>query len=442
MPFSLKTIILFLLVFTPTLLVLPSLQSTPLHTIERAIIVDVYPPWDTIDSGVAECIVEAVRYAEENNIVLIMRVNSYGGYLDSAFTIGDAVYYSKTPVVVYVENKALSAGTLVILPADYIGLKKGSIIGAMKPVIIDPVSGQVVFVNESKILEPIIGKAKVYAERRSRNLTLVNEFIVNAKVVSSREAVEWSVADVEVSDFDEFLSVLDGLKIERGGVVYELKIKSVEEYSCSVRSRFISILSNTYLANILLTIGVLASIFALVSGKLVVLPLAVAFILLGLMGTGINPNLVSLFFILLGGVLLAVELFILPGFGIVGITGIILLLLGFTLLPMYTPTGIAPSESYVLMLRVFIIGLSVVFGGFFGIVLFKVVQVKRKKPISYTPIGKTGVAADPIGPGLIGYVKIEGEYWRAVSSEYISPGEEVVVVEMREDGILVVAKKK
>jgi len=161
-----------------------------------------------------------------------------------------------------------------------------------------------------------------------------------------------------------------------------------EEYSCSVRSRFISILSNTYLANILLTIGVLASIFALVSGKLVVLPLAVAFILLGLMGTGINPNLVSLFFILLGGVLLAVELFILPGFGIVGITGIILLLLGFTLLPMYTPTGIAPSESYVLMLRVFIIGLSVVFGGFFGIVLFKVVQVKRKKPISYTPIGK------------------------------------------------------
>jgi len=68
--------------------------------------------------------------------------------------------------------------------------------------------------------------------------------------------------------------------------------------------------------------------------------------------------------------------------------------------------------------------------------------VKRKKPISYTPIGKTGVAADPIGPGLIGYVKIEGEYWRAVSSEYISPGEEVVVVEMREDGILVVAKKK
>jgi len=385
-----------------------------------------------------------LKAAEDAGAVLIYRVNSYGGYLDAAFSIGDAIYGSKAITVAYVESKALSAGTLIVLPADIVVAQKGSVLGAMQPVLVNPITGEVTFVNESKIVEPVLGKARIYAEHSGRNASLVEEMVLRAKVVDSSTALKQRLVDYEVAGFDEFLSILQqGLRVEKGGVVYELRIKPdlVRPFSCSLRSRTLSLLSNAYLSNILISIGVLATIFALVSGKLAVLPMAVAIMLLGLVGAGINPNVVSLILITLGTVLLALELFVIPGFGIIGVSGVVLLTLGFALLPAYIPTGVAPTEEYVNALRAFIVGTSVVLGGFFGLVLFKVVEARRKRPVTYSPEGKLGVAMDELEPGKVGFVKIEGEVWRAVSSERVGAGEEVVVVKMRDDGVLVVKKK-
>lgn len=411
--------------------------------VREAVLVDITPPWDSIDSGTAECIIDAIKFAEGRNAALIYRVESYGGYLDAAYSIADAIFYSKTITIAYVERKAYSAATFILLPADYIALQRGSTIGAMQPVLVNPVTGEIVFVNESKVIEPIVGKARVYATSKGRNVSLIEDFVYKSRVVDSTTAVSSGIADVEVSDFNELLSKLHSLTLKKNGVTYELQVTaaSVITYSCSLRSRFLSMLSNAYLSNILVTIGVLAAIFGLVSGKLIVLPLAIAMILLGLVGVGVNPNVVSLVLIVLGATLLALELFVLPGFGIAGVSGIVMLTLGFALLPAYIPTGIAPTEEYLLALRAAIIGTSVTLGAFFGLVLFKVIQVKRKKPVSYTPEGKVGVAISNIEPGAVGFVKVEGEYWRATSEEHIREGEEVVVVSMRSDGILVVKKK-
>jgi membrane-bound serine protease (ClpP class) len=438
----LKFFIFITIALTLTALLVPvALEAQLAKSIETGLLVEVAPPWDTIDQGVAECVLDALKYAESSGYALILRVNSYGGYLDSAFAIGDAIYDSRVPVLAFIEGKALSAATLIVLSADVVGVKRGSILGAMKPVIVNPVTGEVQFVNESKIIEPVVKKAVVYAERSGRNTSLVMEMVYQAKTVDSTEAVRLGLADYETNTLEELLERLSGKVIKRGDVMYELKIKRLEAYSCSLRSRFLSALSNAYLANLLLSIGVLTFIFALVSGRFVVLPIAIALILLGLISTGVSPNTISLLFIVLGAALLAVELFVIPGFGFVGISGIILLLLGFALLPMYIPTGVAPTEEYVAALRAFLIGVSVALGGFFGLVMFKVIEIKRKKPISYTPEGKVGVALDEIKPGSIGYVKVEGEYWRATSTEEIKPSEGVVVVKIREDGVLVVKKK-
>ena len=417
-------------------------MSSPGSTVYReALLVEITPPWDTIDSGVAECVSEAVRVAEERGAVLLIKVDSYGGYLDAAFTIGDRLYYAKTLTVAYVENKALSAGTLIILPVDLVAARRGSVIGAMQPVIVNPVTGEITFLNESKIINPILRKAEVYAERAGRNTSLIRAFITEALTVDSRKAVESGVVDLEVTGYDELLGILRNYSLTRNNVTYRLEISRVEPFSCSFRSRMLSLLSNAYLANVLVSIGVLATIFALVSGRLAILPLTIALILLGLVGTGLNPNVVSVFLIVLGAVLLAVELFVLPGFGVIGISGIVLLTLGFTLLPMYIPTGAVPSEEYVTALRAFVIGISITLGTFFGLVIFKVIEAKRAKPYEYTPRGKIGVAVEDIKPGSPGFVKVEGELWRAVSTEEINVGEEVVVLDVRSDGVLVVKKK-
>lgn len=411
--------------------------------ITRAIILEVTPPWDTIDTGVAECFIEAVDRVKADRVVLIYRVNSYGGYLDAAFTIADTLFHSSVVSIAVVENKALSAGTFIILPADYIAIQKGSIMGAMKPVIVDPVTGQVTFVNESKIIEPVLKKAEVYAQARNRNISVIREFVYEAKVLDSSSSIQYRVADVEISVFEELFKHLENRIIEKNGVKYRILINplSAERFTCSIRSRFLSILSNPYLANVLLSIGILATIFAIASGRVVMLPITIAMALLGLIGTGFNPNLISALLIALGVVLLAVELFVIPGFGVVGVSGIVLLTIGFALLPLYVPAGALPGEEYITALRVFIFGTATTLGVFFGIVLFKVIQIRKKKPVAYTPEGKEGYAIDDIKPGSMGFVKIEGEYWRAISSKEIKTGERVVVIAIREDGVLVVDKK-
>ena len=436
--------ILCLFILTLVLVITPLGLSTPSsaeETISRGFLLEVVSPWDTIDSGVAECIISAIESAEQGNRILIIRVNSYGGYLDAAFDIGDKIYDSRIPVVAYVEKKALSAGTLIILPTDVIAMEKGAIIGAMQPVMVNPTTGEVTFVNESKILNPIIDKARVYAARKYRNITQVERFIILAETVNSTNAVLLGVADIEVLDFNEFINRIKGMEIKVGNRIYRVGDIIIEPYSCSVRSRFISILSNTYLSSLLISIGVLASIFAIVAGKLEVLPLAFGLLLLGLIGSGFNPNITSFFFVILGTILLAVELFITPGFGVIGVTGIVLITLGFMLLPMYIPTGIHPTEEYINMIRAFIFGVGIPLSLFTGIVMYKVIIVSKKKPILFTMVGKEGISVDDIKPGSIGYIKIEGEYWRASSSEEISAGERVLVLEMREDGVLVVKKK-
>ncbi|MEM1796786.1 MAG: ATP-dependent Clp protease proteolytic subunit, partial [Zestosphaera sp.] len=207
-----------------TLLVL----ATPSHTvgtsdplsfqasgvITRAVVVEIKPPWDVIDSGVKECFLDALSKAESEGKALIYLVDSYGGYLDAAYTIGDAVSNSKIPTVAYVSGgKALSAGTMIILPANIVALHPSAIIGAMQPVMINPVTGELQFVNESKIINPVVEKALSYARLRGRNETLVKDFVVKATTVNAEKAVSYRVADMIVQDLPTLLRSLYGYEV-------------------------------------------------------------------------------------------------------------------------------------------------------------------------------------------------------------------------------------
>ncbi|QOR94059.1 serine protease [Thermosphaera chiliense] len=436
------TIYIFILAFT-IIAVGFTLKTASSERITSAVMFTIEAPWDTIDDGVKECFIDALRYAESKGVVFIYRVDSYGGYLDAGFEIGDAALNSKVPTIAYVHrNKALSAGTLIILPADILAVQKYSIIGAMQPITVNPVTGEIVYINESKVLNPIIKRAEAYSSRAGRNVTAVELFIKQALVLNSTEALLNNVADYEVSSLEELLEKVNGRTVVVNGVEYVIDVKPymIEEYSCSVRSRLISLLMNSYVANVFVTIGLLGTIFALVSGKLAVLPITLLFLLLGLVSVGVSANFISIFLIILGAVLLAVELFVIPGFGIVGISGILLLAFGFALLPAYIPTGVSPSPEYINTVRTIIIVVTAFLASVFSVMIYKVVKVRKKKPVEFTPAGKRGRTVDWLRPGETGFVKVEGEYWRAVSDEVIPPETEVIVVEMLETGVLKVKK--
>lgn len=77
--------------------------------------------------------------------------------------------------------------------------------------------------------------------------------------------------------------------------------------------------------------------------------------------------------------------------------------------------------------------------GFLSYRMFYVI-IKTRKRNFYTYLGKTGKAVDDIKAGQIGYVQIEGEYWRAFANEDIAKGDEVIVIGMK--NLTLIVKKK
>lgn len=429
---------LFLLVALAQVVVLTAASTA---TVDSLVLVRVVPPWDMIDSGVAECIVGAVEYAESRGVGVLIELETYGGYLDAAFTIGDKLAIARVPVVVYVSGgKAFSAGTMISLPAHVLVLSPVAAIGAMQPVALNPVTGRYEPVNDTKIVNPIIEKAVYYAELRGRNATAAMLFVTKNLVLTAYEAVRHGVADHVARDLGEVLEYLGGRSVTAGGTVYAMSRSiRVEEYACGIRSRFLSILSNTILSSVLLTIGIMATIFSVASGRLEALPLALVFLLLGLVGSGFNPNLISIFLIVLGTALLSIELFLTPGFGILGISGIVMLSTGFALLPTGGPTFVAPEATYLAVSRYVALGIGVGLGSLTALILYKVIKAKKQRVTLFELEGKVGRAADHIPAGGEGFVMVEGEYWKAYSDEEIEPGSPVVVVGRR--GSLLIVRK-
>ncbi len=431
--------VILLTVLVLILLTTTNALTTNHNEVTTALIVSITPPWDTIDEGVRECIDAALTEAEENGYALIMLIDSYGGYLDAGFNIADRIALAKAPVIAYVSGgKALSAATLIILPSHIIAVSPQAVIGAMQPISYDPMTGTYRFVNESKIINPIVEKAINYAKQRHRNTTAAELFVRKNLVLNSESAVKYHVADLVANNLDDLLNKLRGKVINIDGKNVTLNIVSTKEFTCSIRSRVISAFSNPLVNSIMMTIGVLGTIFALLSGKLPIVPLTLLFLLLGLLGTGFNPNLISLFMILLGGILLAVELFATPGFGILGITGIVFLAIGFALMPS-APSGFAPPPAYLEQFRIIAVGIASGLGAFTGFAVYKIVEAKRRESKYFTPIERIGHAVDNIKPGSEGFVIVNGEYWRAISDEFIPKGSKVKVVRM--EGARLVVKK-
>jgi len=64
----------------------------------------------------------------------------------------------------------------------------------------------------------------------------------------------------------------------------------------------------------------------------------------------------------------------------------------------------------------------------------------NKKPIISPDVGSRGQTTTPISP--TGYVRVNGELWRALSSSTINADEEIVVVGMKEMTLLVSSVEK
>jgi membrane-bound serine protease (ClpP class) len=196
------------------------------------------------------------------------------------------------------------------------------------------------------------------------------------------------------------------------------------------------------LQSLLLMLGVFALIFGISSPGFGAEIFGIIAILLSLTGTGFNIPEISIIFLILGFLLLLIEIFVTPGFGIIGIGGIISLSLGsIFIIPTYPTRDWMITMDWINNIIVILIVTAILISIFFGFVLYKIIQIRKKKKAIGVFNGETATSTERITPDKAGYVRFKGELWKAKSNDFIEPNTKVTIIKKDEFYLIVEPEK-
>ena len=140
-----------------------SLYAKPDST--KTNIVYVAPVKGVIDLGLAPFIERVLREAEKNQAVaVVLEINTFGGRVDAAVQIRDALLNSPLRTIAFVDKRAISAGALISLAAETIVMAPGGTIGAATPVQSGP-SGTTTAPTSEKTVSYVRKEFRATAEK-------------------------------------------------------------------------------------------------------------------------------------------------------------------------------------------------------------------------------------------------------------------------------------
>ena len=370
--------------------------------------------------------------AEINADILFLRLNTFGGELDAADKIRTLLLEAPMTTIVLIDNNAASAGALISIACDSIYMAAGASIGAASVVNgegeIMPDKYQSYMRSLMRTTAEKQGRSPSIAEAMVDPDIVVKDVSAAGKVLTltTNEAIANGFCEGEANSMEEALSA--------AGV----DNYSVEKQELSIIDKIIAFLINPFVSGILIMIIVGGIYFELQTpGIGFALAAAVTSALLYFAPhylEGLAAHWEIIIFVV-GLVLLALEIFVIPGFGVAGISGIILII-GSLVLSMifnigfdfgYAPAG-AVGYSMLWVFSALIIGffLSIWLGKKilttqtrFGTLAFTKTLDKEAGYVSQDmhiaeKVGKTGTAATILRPS--GKVLIDGEIFDAVAA--------------------------
>jgi membrane-bound serine protease (ClpP class) len=401
-----------------------------------------------IAEGTYEDVKSAIDYATSLNAPLLVIINTPGGSLDSTVKIVELILNSKIPVIGYVYPHGAtgwSAGSLLLLSTHVAAMAHGTVIGSAQPVYYDPVTGSRP-VNDTKIINAVTTYFKEIAKIRNRNETAAQEFVTKNLNLGADEALKYNVIDTIANSIDELFSKINGkiVKTSQGEVKLDTLNAEIIKFSTGIRNTIVRILQDPIISYLSFMLGLYILIFGLASTHHAVSAIGILLILISLVGMGLSINTLSIIFIIMGIVLLLIEILIIPGFTLTGITGIIMVVLGVLMLPLsITPEKWIIHSDWYEQVRLYIIASITPLTIFSTISLYKILQAKRMKPKLYISgmIGQECITLDEISPEKPGFILCQGEYWIAQSTEEkIEKGEKVIVIDKK--GPTLIVKRK
>jgi membrane-bound serine protease (ClpP class) len=307
------------------MLVFLLLASTQASMAQASGTVLLIPVNDTIDSGLSFFIQRMLRRAEqEKATVVILEINSNGGLVTSAQEIKDALLRSKVTTVAYIRGRALSAAALVAISCHKIFMEPGCEMGAATPI---KLMGTGVQAAEEKFVSAFRAEFESAAEARKRPKAIAGAMVDknhasipglsekgSVLTLTSETALKHGYCDQIVSSMSSVLRIMD---------LESATIEKVEPTSAEWLARW---LTNPNVSVIIFTIGFWCLVIEFfiagfgLFGWLGILCLGLFF---GGHLFAYLAGLETLILFLIGLILLLLEIFVIPGFGITGVSGIL-----------------------------------------------------------------------------------------------------------------------
>lgn len=400
---------------------------------------------DNIDPRMNRYVELALKQAtEEQADIIIIDMDTYGGAVNDANDIRTRILDYDKPIWVYINNDAASAGALISIACDSIYMRPGANIGAAT--VVNGADGsqapdkyQSYFRSIMRSTAEESGRDPLIAEGMVDDRVVIEGVTEEGQVITftTSEAIKNNYCEAEVASIRDI--------IEKNNIYdYELI-----NYELNGTEKIIAFFLNPVVSGLLILV-ITGGIFFELQTPGVGFPLAAAgvAIILYLVPyylTGLAANW-EIGVLILGIALIALEVFVIPGFGIAGISGIaavvcslIFIMLGndnfnFDLVP---AKEIQQAAIVVLLgifssiVLLFVLGYRLTTSKMFSRVALVTEQKSDQGYVatSYTKelIGSEGIAVTILRPS--GRVEIEEEIYDAYTrGEYIEKGEKIRVV--------------
>lgn len=398
-----------------------------------------------IDPRMSRYVDLALSHAKEINAgYILIEMDTYGGALEAADDIRTAILNYPKPVFVFINKDAASAGALISIACDSIYMASGASIGAATVVTADGKAAPDKYQSymrsimrstaEANGRNPNIAEAMVDENLEVDSISQIGQVIT----FSTSEAIKYGYCEGQVSSLEEILEL------------NHIKDYRLERYELSTAEKIIALFLNPFISGILVLI-IIGGIYFELQTPGVGFPILAAFIALVLYLTpyylnGLAENWeIAVFFV--GIALLLVEIFVIPGFGIAGISGLVLMV-GALILVMLNNNLFDFSfvEGEEVLGAVAAVGLGLLGGMvliFYGGIKFTdsnafkkiALQGKFERTEGYTSnfktatfVGKKGVTYTVLRPS--GKILIDDEIYDAYTrGNYIDAGVEIIVVD-------------
>ena len=380
--------------------------------------------------------------SEKDYDIIIIEMDTYGGAVNDADDIRTRILDFEKPIYVWINKDAASAGALISIATDSIYMSSGASIGAATVVTGDGTQAPDKYQSymrsmmrstaEAKGRDPKIAEAMVDEDIE------VDSISAEGKVItfSTQEAIKFGFCDAELNSIEEIL--------ERQNI----NNYNITKYELGSTEDIISFFLNPVVSSVLILL-ILGGLYFEMQTPGVGFPIvasitALVLYLVPYYLNGVAENWeILLFFI--GIIFIALEVFVIPGFGVFGVIGLFASLSSLILImlnnDMFDFTFVLSRDLIASSLSVFIsvfsFGLLVLFGGIkltdseaFKKIALNETQEKGKGYVSkkysdnlLNMKGKSFTILRPSGKVIID----ENIYDASTSGEYIEKNKKIIV---------------